>query len=238
MAVIKNINTAVVPAVAIRPTVQNTAYQVELDVRAPSNYMKRLTNGQKIFPIVANLPERFNMNLSSQWDSPFAKSLAQTAGDAVGGAAGAAISNLPGVAGVADKLKAQTIQVWQASSPMSFSIDFVFNAQESTETEIRKRHIALLKLVAPTEMGEGLAGNVLAAPGPTVIGAAFGDSRRISMRVGKYMYLEDIIVKSVSADLVSKFDENGIPISMTCNVDVESFYSFFTTQDIDKMFQV
>jgi hypothetical protein len=61
-------------------------------------------------------------------------------------------------------------------------------------------------------------------------------SRQINLRVGKYLYLRNVVITSVSSDVDSLFDVNGIPIAMTIAVEICSFYSCFTAEDIDLMF--
>jgi hypothetical protein len=56
------------------------------------------------------------------------------------------------------------------------------------------------------------------------------------MEIGDYLLLNSVVIKGVSADMTSLCDAQGIPIGMTVNVDVESFFSCYTVQDIDAMF--
>ncbi len=210
-------------------------YQVVLDVRGDETLS---SSGKKIFPIVANLPERFNMEFSSTWDAPAART---SAGDLASAATGGAISadmvnaGLSG-SGIGKIMRPQTFQVWQESSPMSFNVELVFRALTNSAVDIKEKHIALLKLAAPSEGPGGL----LMPPGPNLREQAIDGptSRLITMYLGRYLKLENVVIRSVSSDVTCLFDREGIPQSMTISVGVESFYSSFTTSDIDRMFTV
>lgn len=219
------------------------AYQVRLDVRGGDKQL--LSSGGRIFPIVANLPERYNIDFSSSWSAPFSKSDISSVVGAVGGAKfgalGAAVAaGALNVAGISSRLKSQSVQVWDSTSPMAFSIQMVFNAISNSSVDVRDKHRALLKLCAPSESAIG----VLTQPGPTVagaVGSSLGlseDSRKITLYIGKYLVLDNVIVTGVSSDVSTLCDINGIPINMTIGLQVQSFFSCFTSEDIDKMFNV
>lgn len=235
-------NTAVVPGAAstkYSTPVANPHYQVRLEVRGDQALTK---TGGKIFPIVAYLPERYNIDFSSQWSSPFGRndlaSAAAAASGKYGGMASMITQGALNIAGISTKLKAQSMQVWDSTSPMTFSIQMVFNADENAASDVRDKHRALLKLCAPSQNGLG----VLTQPGPTVAsvsGAALGiaeNSRQIDLYIGNYLKLQNVIVTNVSSDMSTLCDSAGIPINMTIGLTVESFFSCFTSEDIDKMF--
>jgi len=218
------------------------AYQVRLEVRGDKQL---LATGGRIFPIIASLPERYNIEFSSSWSSPFAKSDMSSLAGAIGGskygAMAAAIANgALNVAGISTRLKSQSVQVWDSTSSMSFSIQMIFNALSNSATDVRDKHRALLKLCAPSENAVG----VLTQPGPTIASATSaalgfsGDSRKISLYIGRYIVLDNVIITGVSSDVSTLCDINGIPINMTINLQVQSFFSCFTSEDIDKMFNV
>jgi hypothetical protein len=125
-------------------------------------------------------------------------------------------------------------QVWQSSTPISFNIDLVFNAKTNTKKDIQLKHLGLLKLAAPSEI---LGGTMLLAPGPNIVASGL-TGRKISLYIGTYIVMENVIVKSVSSDVQTICGQDGIPHSMTINVEFESFYAGTTTNDLEKMFQI
>lgn len=237
------------PGTAIRPSEASIAagaeyyrsiggvhpnYQVVLDVEGDPALAK-----DSAFPIVSNLPERYHIEFSASWSSPFSKNYLGDAADAIGGPmAGAALDIASKATGISTKLKSQSVQVWEQSSPLAFSIDLIFVAKTNTIKDVRDKHRALLKLAAPSEMGEG-KGQVLVQPGPVIVNTSIGaNTRKISMSIGNYLYLDNVVVNSVSSDVSTLCDEQGIPMHMVINVGVSSFYACFTTQDIDRAFRV
>jgi hypothetical protein len=221
-------------------------YQVILDVRGDQTLHSDGSN-DKVFPIVAALPEHYNVSLSSEWESPYANgSAVDFAAQLAGNATYKGIkvqdiiskgSELLGQAtGVSTRLKGQSLKVWNGSSGVRFSLDLTFHAKKDTIRDIRDKHMALLKLCAPSEHGPG--GQILMQPGPIIANQVWDEkSRKISLQLGTYMYFDNVVIHSVGSDVETLCDKNGIPIAMTINIEVETFYSSFTVQDIDKAFK-
>lgn len=231
-AIATNIGTASRPDSSIVAN-NNRRYKVLIDVRGEeAATLGAGPNGSRIFPMEANLPERFHMEMSAQWGMPFAQaSLPEAiAGNGIGGAvlnAGAA------AAGVGTKAKSQFVQAWDQTSPLQFSLDLIFYAQESTEREIKQRQLALLKLVAPSSKGE-----MLIAPGPRLLGEGLlnVEGRQIDIYIGSYLKLQNVIITNVGTDVVTLMDNNGIPIAMTINLGFQTWNACVTTEDLDAMF--
>lgn len=220
-------------------------YQVVLDVRGDQTLSS--DGSSKIFPIIAALPHSYNLSLSSEWDTPFANmNLTEVinkkifgdstfAGQSLQSLANTATNLLGKATGVSTRLKGQSIKVWNGSSGLRFSLNLIFHANENTETDIRDKHIALLKLCAPSEYGIG--GQILMQPGPVIAEQVWNEkSRKISLQLGTYLFFDNVIVHSVGSDVETLCDEKGIPIAMTISIEVETFYSSFTAQDIDRAF--
>lgn len=234
------------PNSARRPTAQQAGaahqaasgvhpnYQVIINVEGDPAVM-----GNSEFPIVANLPERYHIDFSSTWSSPFAKNYIQGAASAVLGPLGGGVVDLVSKAtGISTKLKSESVQVWETSSPLSFSIDLIFVARTNSEKDIRAKHLALLKLAAPSEVA-GMGGQVLRQPGPVILNSGLAPgTRKISMGIGNYIFLDNIVVNSVSSDVSTLCDKDGIPQHMVINIGVSSFFACFTTQDLDKAFKM
>jgi len=210
----------------------NIAPQYQLVLRVDGD--EGLVRGKKVFPLVAALPERYNISVSSQWDSPFAnKSISESLG---AGTSSATIDGLMSGLGIGTRNKMQLAQVWQSTSPITFNVDLVFNAVTNTQLDIMYKHLGLLKLVCPAEaVGFGINTGVLVAPGPTVLGGAIG-GRNITLQLGMYLRMENVIVKSVSSDIQTICGADGIPHSMTINVEFETFFSGVTTDDLESFF--
>lgn len=213
----------------------DAAYKIILDVRGDESVD---TGGNKLFPMEAAMPEKFSLSMSANWDTPFNKFNEALEGKVSGGGVPGAVGALLQSVGQTVKFKQASAQVWQSSSPMTFSIPFIFVAVNDPVKDVVAKVKALLKLVAPSEK----AGGRLAAPGPTLGGQAIDamgiapDSRQVSISFGKFLRLSPAIITSVNADLDSIFGVSGAPMFAAVNVEVTSFYTSVTTQDIDKMF--
>lgn len=235
MPELSNANTAVRPVVQVQRNAYaklngiQPQYQIVIDVQGD----EALLQGTSVFPIIASLPERYSLNLSSQWDAPFANKSIGEAFGAFGApaAASAVIDQGLTTIGIGTRNKYQLAQVWQSSSPVNFNLDLVFNAITNTHTDVRNKHISLLKLIVPSDIGAG----VLQAPGPNLVASNL-QGRLITLYLGTYLKIENVIVKNVGSDIQTICGEDGIPHSMTINVEFESFFAGTTTQDLDKMF--
>lgn len=196
------------------------------------------------FSVATSLDESFGISLASSWDAPYANVM-QEGLDAVqskGGKAGAAVGigrQIAGAAGLNGRNPATTAQVWQSSDPIGFSIPFTFIAQSDAKKEVQDKIMKLLKLVAPSE---ALGGMALQAPGPTIAGqiakGAKLPGRNIQLKIGNFLLLDNCIVTNVDAQFDSIIGKQGIPHKAKVTVDIKSFYTCFTVQDIDKLFIV
>lgn len=246
MAQATSVNTAVRPDASSReystPGQLQPQYTVTLRVRGDASLT---SNGENIFPIVAALPERYNIEFSSQWGAPFSGTnvsdmISQGArfasgSETVGRAVKWGAEKVAGATGVSTKVRSQSVQIWENSSPLAFSLDLIFHAKTNSVTDVKDKHRALLKLAAPSQWGPG--GEILIQPGPIIMDQVVNEkSRKISMQIGTYLFLDNVVIKGVGSDVETLCDEAGIPMSMSINIQVESFYQSFTTQDIDKMF--
>jgi len=233
-AKIQNLNSAKVPGrIAVTPNM----YTCVINVSGAQGM------GRNVFPMRANLPEKFHLEMSSSWTTPFAQAdlggIAGGLGGLVAGPTGAVVGQgvanaAAGAAGVGTRLKSQTIQVWESSSPLAINLDLMFHAQTNTERDVKLKQLALLKLAAPSSSGE-----VLYAPGPHILdGLSNVGGRRTTVQIGNYMFLSNVIVKSVSTDIDTLFDASGNPIAMSINVGFETWNACVTAEDLDAMFSV
>lgn len=192
-----------------------------------------------------SVDETLAISLSSQWAAPFENLLSDTAQSIVNKAgqsnpamgaklgrytAGASI--LGKGMGVQVRPKAFTAQVWQSSSSISFSIPFTFVAINDPVKDVYSKVKNLLKLCAPSELGAGL----ISAPGPVMVDVGDSTGRDITLQIGEYLTLKQCIIKNVQAQFDNVIGEAGIPLRAKVNVEIESWYAMFTTQDIDNLF--
>lgn len=247
MAEITSQNTAVAPA--DQSTINAYAdawgvhpyYVTTLEVK--NDPTLRLPAGKRTFAISGTLDETFSIRLGSQWDAPYNKSMRDMLGQSSSSMAqniGNAMDVLKNLTGIETRSRAASAQVWVSSDSITFSLPFTFVAMKDAKTEVVERVSNLLKLVAPTQVAKG---TMLKAPGPTlgsqIAGAVTGNTsgRQISLFVGTFMMLDNCIITSVETQFDSRLDKKGYPISAKVQVDIQSYYSCFTVQDIDSLFK-
>lgn len=202
----------------------------------------RLPAGKSTFAISGTLDETFSVRMGSSWDAPYNKSMRDVIGQSSSGMASrgaAALDMLKNIAGIETRSRAASAQIWVSSDSISFSLPFTFVAMKDARVEVAERVSNLLKLVAPSETMGGL---MLSAPGPTLGGQLAGSvgetsGRKISLFIGNFMMLDNCIITSVDVQFDSRLDKNGVPISAKITVDIQSYYSCFTVQDIDRLFK-
>lgn len=205
------------------------------------NYIVTLTStgeGGETFAISTSVDETLAINLSSQWAAPFENVVGETI-DKVANRAGSkaqlgvAGARLAGnVFGATDKTRDSTMQVWQSSDFVQFTIPFTLVATKDPVKEVRDKVVSLLKLVAPSQWGP-----ILRPPGPYLKDAATG-GRVITLKIGKFITLSPCIVRDVQVQFDNVIGAAGIPLKAKVNVDIQSWYTSFTTQDIDKLFKI
>lgn len=181
------------------------------------------------------LDETFALSMGSQWAAPFENVLQEAinAGATAVGIGGKTqgFASLAATAfGIRAKNKYTSAQIWQSSDPMEITVPFTFIANTDPATEVRDKVKKLLMTCAPSE-----AGGLLAAPGPTLAGAITG-GRDIKLQIGKFITLTPCVIKDVQVQFDSVIGELGIPLRAKVNVQICSWYSCFTVQDIEGMF--
>ena len=60
--------------------------------------------------------------------------------------------------------------------------------------------------------------------------------RLITLYLGNFLTLENCIIKRVDAQFDSIIGTSGIPLKAKVTVDIESYYTCFTVQDVDALF--
>lgn len=235
--IIANRDTAQAPSNSPHPTDSlPKQYLVTLTVTGDS------TVGEGgYFSVSTSLDESFGLSMGSQWEAPFANVLQEglDAAQAKGGRAGAAIGiarQAGAAAGFSGRNVSTTAQVWQSSDPISFSIPFTFVAHRDAKKEVQDKVVNLLKLTAPSEFGM-----ILKAPGPTIMGQLASkkvDGRRIVLSIGNFLELDNCIIERVDVQFDSIMGQQGIPHKAKVTVDIKSFFTCFTVQDIDKLFVI
>lgn len=188
------------------------------------------------------LPEDISLQMSSEWVNSFEKasdnaqqmvteSLARS-----GSRATRALAALGSFGMTASGIKARSqplsAQVWESSSPVSFSLPFTFVVKTDAKADVMDKMRTLLKAQAPQKLGP-----IITAPGPSLLGNTIG-GRHIELQLGRFLLLNNCIINNVDVQISSILGVNGLPHKAVCNVQVTSYFACFTAEDIDDMFNL
>ncbi len=189
-----------------------------------------------------SIDETLAVSLSSQWAAPFENLLGDAVsgmlsrGGTLAGRVGGMISAGSILTGHQLRFKPATARVWQTSSPMELTIPFTFVAINDPVRDVKQKAVDLLKLCAPSQDNTMM----ISAPGPVLMDqlSSEGTGRIISLEIGRFITLSPCIVENVQVQFENVIGEMGIPLRAKVNVDIKSWYTLFTVQDIDKMFRM
>jgi len=141
--------------------------------------------------------------------------------------------------------KAQGVNIWESTSPLSFSITIALYMENSGKEQVMDPTRELMKLVVPDEQG-----GFLLPPGPSAI-KAFGDAlagmtngksgpssaipdyTTYKIVIGNYLYLDDIIITRAEPIISSDTDTEQNPIWSKVRLDIQTTTTC-TKQMIDK----
>jgi hypothetical protein len=188
----------------------------------------------KPLTFVAPLPDKFQFQLSTNFDNPFNSPVQNLAGGRIGETAGNIVTGVTSMSGLNKYL---SHAVWQGGSLFRLTLPFVIVAQHNTITEVLAKMRDMLKLVAPTEVG----GKFLRAPGPNYSSVAGQENSPIegeviTVRLGEFFEMSPCVIEDVACDFDTQMDvDNKCPISATITVSIISYWTT-TRQDIDGYF--
>lgn len=193
--------------------------------------------GGKTKPLtfIAPLPDKFQFQLSTNFDNPFNSPVQDMAGNRIGQAAGNIVTGVTSVSGLNKYLSSA---VWQGGSLFRLTLPFVIVAKTSTVNEVLAKMRDMLKLVAPTEV----AGKMLRAPGPNYSSVQGQEDSLVSgeiitVRLGEFFEMSPCVIEDVACDFDTQMDvKDKCPISTTITVSVISYWTT-TRQDIDGYFK-
>lgn len=214
-----------------------------------------------IFPLYAVIPESYSISVGATYDTPLANygiedavgslaskyttatppagspslSPAQQMRNNILNAFGGGTSKMMSILGASTKSKYQSVQIYKSGQPMSISLDLVFNATLNGNLDVRDKVKELMKLCIPKET----IGGMMSLPGKNILGAleeGAGTDRLVSLRIGKFFYMKECLLKNVNADISSIYGESGVAHSITAQITVETVYATVTDKDLDAMF--
>jgi hypothetical protein len=162
--------------------------------------------------VISYIPENFHLNIQNTWE-PF-----MNMGDSntITGA-----NKLLSMANFSINLKFLSALVWKRTEPLQFSFTFQFDARDKPAyDDVTLPVMRMIKMASPSRdsvLGEAL----LHTPGPTFANI----NNRISLRVGRFFYLDSVVVNSLAITWYTAADSNGDFIAADVEAALEAWYT-------------
>ena len=210
-----------------------------------SNFPSPPSQDDGILSVTAYMPEVFTIALTANWEpsSGSGSSLAQGAAKAAlnqlnptsapAKAAKEILSKLVSNSTSGIQTKIMTKLKYAGPSYLELQIPFLFVADKDPYKEVTKPAMELLKLTAGRTTGFG---NQMIPPGPLpLLAYSLSDGEEISLRIGKTIYLGNVVVTAVSSQYNVRFDQYGNCNQAQVDVSLKTVFAI-DRQDIIQMF--
>lgn len=194
------------------------------------DYLTTIFNKDDQIRVVANTPEQIHIATGSVWEPRMAGSLRNTLLGNGGGLGNFAANMAFFETNLDIVVQSLTFQAWQSSSPIEFNMTLLFDAENDAFNDVVLPMSKLQEMTLPYNLAANP--DIMMPPGPAPL---FPDRSRVSIRIGRFLYIHSIVLKSVNNTFDTRYDANGQPISgqseitfATINTpsraDVTSFY--------------
>jgi len=166
--------------------------------------------------VIAYLPEQFELRLQSDWEPALANMIENVAGGAQ--ALGRSVAGQQ----LYDKLL--TAQIWRNSDPLDLNLTLLFDAQVDAKRDVTDPIRRLVEWSMPRRDPNS---PTIHAPGPTVYQYVSGNSsqNRMSVRIGRMLYLDSVIIPSVDITWYAAPDKPGQFIAADVNIALRTFFT-------------
>lgn len=172
------------------------------------DYQTLILNQTEGVAVVANTPEQIFLATGSVWEPRMNGSVRNFL---LGNSSG--VANL-GIQGATNALnldlvfQSLTFQAWQSSGPIEFNMTLMFDAFQDAYTDVVQPMTKLQAMSLPfaTEANS----DILLPPGPSPL---YPNRSRVSMRIGRFLYIHSVILKFVNNTFDTRYDKFGQPTS-------------------------
>lgn len=179
------------------------------------DYRVILLNTDANLRVEANIPEAFFLSVSSEWAPRMGSSLRSFLQNSVGGGAGSAAQGALWLTNFDIVVQSLTFQSWESSAPIEFNLTLLFDAYSDGYVDVVKPMSELQSIALPYASQE--SEDILLPPGPSPIEP---DRSRISLRIGRLIYIHSVVLKNVNNTFDTRMDANGQPISGQSEITV------------------
>ena len=199
--------------------------------------------------VEARIPEIISMTINSEWKSLIGDN------DASGSIIKVAIQEF---LNKAPSTQVMTAQVWSGNAPIELTISLEFKAGHNPQFDSKNSSgqrgsgyydvILPIKKLSKMALPSGGKGSLLLTPpGPRLFQSPVdktgfaviserGDGDTITIKVGKFLTFNRVIITNVSPEFSGAMSTEGYPMSAKVDVTFRTLYSLVTEQ-VDKMFE-
>lgn len=172
------------------------------------DYLTLILNQTENIAVVANTPEQIFLATGSVWEPRMSGSVRNFFTNNTSGVANLGIQGVTNALNLDLVFQSLTFQAWQSSGPIEFSLTLQFDAFTDAYTDVVEPMSKLQAMSLPfaTEANQ----DILLPPGPSPL---FPNRSRVSMRIGRFIYIHSVIVKTVNNTFDTRYDKYGQPTS-------------------------
>lgn len=179
---------------------------------------------------VASMPEQIFMASGSEWEPRMAGTLRSFLESQLGGLSRTATTGALASVNFDIVVQSLTYQVWRSSAPIEFNLTLLFDAYKDSIAEVVKPMKTLKEYSLPFAWAENR--DLLMPPGPSVVDP---NRARISLRIGRFIYIHSVILVNVNNTFDTRLDKNSQPISGQSEVTIRTI-STPSRQDVSTFF--
>jgi hypothetical protein len=187
----------------------NPNYHLIIYNHAPTEELNRNPQNRVVR---AFLPEQFHFRIQNDWE-PF---LATSGSSAI-----EAINRAGAVVGAQVNFKVLSALVWRKTEPLTFQFTLQFDAIKNANIDVKEPVLRLIQMASPKRGLNAVTRNMLFSPGPTI----WTPENRISLRVGRYFYIDSVVIQSIDTTFYTASDKEGDFIAADVDITFESWYT-------------
>ena len=133
------------------------------------------------------------------------------------------------VAGRALVTKWGSRQIWMGTSPLDFTINLRFEAINDPEKEVLAPCRELQRMILPYTRGKHGDKWLMLPPGPLATGGirkhfgAADEGEIISIRIGKLLSMNKVIIRDINHTFMNRFEKGGNPVSANVAIHFQTY---------------
>lgn len=190
-------------------------YKMWINIR-PQDAAQDMTNpgsSNGSITIYGYIPPNFSIDLSADWQNTF--------GGGNTGDISKALQVGLDVTGLNFQLRSMTRLSYSGPEHLSLQLPFIFVAETNAYQDVSLPIQTLQYMCAPRQIGD-----VLIPPGPARINLSPKLSgETISVKIGGFLYLSNVVITSVSTAYDTRFDSGGNCIFARVDVGIRTLYA-------------